>query len=164
MKQIVFFLILIPALSFSLTKDDIEGTWYRVYSVYKPWADDNQGTVSFYEEKIVFDKTGTMYIYRSDRQELLGKSLYKIIQRDENYFITFYSPDQNPKSKKTQDSQGFYINIAENKDQIRELSLLSLDEFKKNQKFSVKLPGILYKKIPEQGKNAQFVKSPFSTK
>lgn len=160
MKQILVLLLLSPMLSFTITTEDMEGTWYRVYSVYKPWADDNQGTVSFYEENLVFNKVNTVYIYRDGKKDPFGKSLYTIIKRDDNDFLIFYSPEQNPKSKKIQDKQGFYVTIKSNTDQVRELHLLSAHEYKQNKKLSTKLPGILYKKIPDADKDTKFLKVP----
>lgn len=115
----------------AVSKDDLQGTWYRDYGVYRAWSDDNQGTISTFEEDLIFHKDDTAVIYDKSSDTYRGKSIYTILSRDGKDFIVFYSPGQNPKDTKIQDKQGYYVSIEEDKKKHDVLVFVTVSDYKK---------------------------------
>jgi len=130
----------------------LEGTWYRTYGIYRPWTDDNQGTFSYYEEELIFHTDGIVFVYDDSSEELRGKSLYTILQRDNKQFMVFYKPDQNPKNDTVQKQQGFFVTLIQDNKDFDTLTLTTVKESKKRKPSSIS-----YKKVKKHSKEPQFI-------
>lgn len=157
MKQLLLFLLGlgITGSVFALEPKDLTGTWYRTYGIYRPWTDDNQGTLSYYEEDLIFDNTNTVFIYDGISKNIKGKSMYAVVKRDGEDFLVFYGSKQQPTDEDVQKKQGFYIRMTEDSKGIQELHLVTVKEhFKtlnsKNKKNEKKIQGMVYHRMPSE--------------
>ncbi len=149
----LFFLCLLSINIWAVDESDIEGTWYRTYGVFRPWTDNNQGTMSTYEEDLVFHSDGTVYIYDKSSDSFKGKSLYMITERDDEDFLVFYTPDQNPKDDAIQQKQGYFISMSKDKDKHKMFNMVTTKEYKKNKKSK----GLSYKRVKNSYGETKFV-------
>jgi hypothetical protein len=155
MKKLLLLLLLQPfslVLGVDIDVQLLEGTWYRTYGIYRPWTDDNQGTFSYYEEELIFHANGIVFIYDNSSEELQGKSVFTILQRDNKQFIVFHKPDQDPKNDIVQKQQGFFVILEQDNDDFDVLTLTTVKESKKRKPSSVS-----YKKIKKHAKEPQFI-------
>ncbi len=146
-------LSLLAVNTWAVDESDIEGTWYRTYGVFRPWTDNNQGTMTTYEEDLIFHSDGTVYIYDKNTDSFKGKSLYTITERDDEDFLVFYTPDQDPEDDMIQQKQGYFVSISSDKDKHKMLNMATTKEHKKNKKFK----GISYKRVKKSYGNTEFV-------
>jgi len=159
-KILLFLLVACQSISFAVKDDDIEGTWFRTYGVFRPWADNNQGTFSYYEEALIFNTNGIVYIYNGITKDLKGKSLYKLIKRNRMSFIVFYEPSQDPENNELQIKQGFYIHFAKDKTDLDNLYLAPEKEelkFLKKKNPKKKFAGVKYQRIPKVDTSTKFI-------
>lgn len=159
MKQLLLLLLGLGVTGpgFGLEPKDLMGTWYRTYGIYRPWTDENQGTLSYYEEDLMFDDTNTVFIYDGISKDIKGKSMYAIVKRDGEDFLVFYGPKQKPTDEDVQKKQGFYIRMNKDSKGMPELHLVTVKEhFKtlnsknKNKKNKKKIEGMVYHRMPAE--------------
>lgn len=162
MKKIFLLTLLVSSysLSFAIKPDDLEGIWFRTYGVFRPWADNNQGTFSYYEETMIFYTNGLVYIYDGVTKDLKGKSLFKLIKRNKMDFIVFYEPNQNPRDDMVQTKQGFYINYVNDSKDLDTLYLATEKEamkFAKKKRSQKKFAGVKYQRVPAIKSSTKFI-------
>lgn len=141
----------------AVDKDDIQGTWYRNYGVYRAWSDDNQGTVSSFEEDLIFHQDDTVFIYDKNSNTYRGKSTYRIVERDGKDFIVFYKPGDNPNDDAVQKKQGYFVTIKQDRDKHDVLTLTTVKDYERARNKS-NARSTTYKRVRESyGEDAKFV-------
>lgn len=155
MKKILFIILLLSlSIGHTIESKDFEGVWYRSYSVYLPWTDSNQGTVAYYKEELHFQTNNKVFVYDGNDQSVIGKSLYTLMEKDNEDYIVFYAPDQDPNTMNIQSRQGYFIYITTNNQQEVLLNLMTMKEHNKSKKREI-YPGVIYKK-------KKFINNPIS--
>lgn len=150
----IFLLSLFSINAWALDENDLTGSWFRTYGVFSPWSAGNstKGSVLTYDEKLDFHPDNLVYISDSRADVATGKSMYMIMEKDDKDFIVFYSPNQDPMSKKIQETQGYYVMLKEHKDGTVELDLFTMSNMKKGSAVSVN-----YNRVEKQNNNVAFI-------